>query len=146
HVSYHLVRWRRRSFRRMPSSRASRRSSLFDPADLDWRWDSGLREARQRHRSPSDRRQSLQERHGGALLRGPRTSWRATERRPLTRRWSELLSGPCLHLKSSNHFHFGPHSLSVAVAHLFLVRPVIASKSRAFRRSEERRVGQECRS
>ena len=40
HVPYHLVCWRRCSFRRMPSSRASRRSSLFDPADLDWRWDT----------------------------------------------------------------------------------------------------------
>ena len=41
---FHLVRWRRCSFRRMPSSQASRRSSLFDPADLDWRWDPVLRE------------------------------------------------------------------------------------------------------
>ncbi len=56
---YHLVCWRRGSFRRMPSSRASRRSSLFDPPDLDWRWDTVLREARQRHRSPSGRGQSL---------------------------------------------------------------------------------------
>jgi Dihydrofolate reductase len=38
---------------------ASRRSSLFDPADLDWRWDTVLREARQRHRPPSDGGQSL---------------------------------------------------------------------------------------
>ena len=42
HVPYHLVCWRRCSFRRMPSSRASRRSSLFDPADLDWRRDTVL--------------------------------------------------------------------------------------------------------
>ena len=35
-VPQHLVCWRWCSFRRMPSSRASRRSSLFDPADLDW--------------------------------------------------------------------------------------------------------------
>ena len=33
---YHLVYWRWCGFRRMPSSRAGRRSSLFDPADLDW--------------------------------------------------------------------------------------------------------------
>ena len=59
HVPYHLVCWRRCSFRRMPSLRASRRSSLFDPADLDWRWDTVLREARQRHRPPSDGGQSL---------------------------------------------------------------------------------------
>ena len=92
-VPYHLVCWRRCSFRRMPSSRTSRRSSLFDPADLDWRWDTVLRAARQRHRSPSVGGQSLQERHGGALLRGARTSWRAAERRHLTRRWSEPLPG-----------------------------------------------------
>ncbi len=42
HVPYHLVCWRRCSFRRMPSFRASRRGSLFDPADLDWRWDTVL--------------------------------------------------------------------------------------------------------
>src|SRR4029453_7274494 len=30
---------------RMPSPRASRRSSLFDPADLEWWWDPTLREA-----------------------------------------------------------------------------------------------------
>jgi hypothetical protein len=83
-VPYHLVCWRRCSFWRMPSSRASRRSSLFDSADLDWRWNTVLREARQRHRSPSCRGQSLQERHGGALLRGARPSCRATQRRHLT--------------------------------------------------------------
>ena len=55
---------------RMPSSRAGRRSSLFDPADPDRRWHPVLREARQRRRSPSGGGQSLQERHGGALLRG----------------------------------------------------------------------------
>src|SRR4029077_11187033 len=64
------------------------RSSLFDSADLDWRWDPVLREARQRHRPPSGGGQSLQERHGGASLRGARTSRRVTERY-LTRRWSE---------------------------------------------------------
>ena len=37
-----LVRWRWCSFRRMPPSRAGRRSSLFDPADPDWRWDTVL--------------------------------------------------------------------------------------------------------
>jgi dihydrofolate reductase len=35
-VPGHLVCWGWRSFRRMPSSWASRRSSLFDSADLDW--------------------------------------------------------------------------------------------------------------
>ena len=38
-------------------------STLFDPADLDWRWNPILREARQRHRPPSRGGQGLQERH-----------------------------------------------------------------------------------
>src|SRR5438552_3383792 len=59
---------------------ASRRSSLFDPADLDWRWDPILREARPRHRPPFGGGQSLQERPGGASLSGARTSRRVTER------------------------------------------------------------------
>lgn len=47
-----------------------RRGSLLHPADIDrWR-DPVLREARCRHRPASGRGQSLQERHGGALLRG----------------------------------------------------------------------------
>src|SRR5437016_3740023 len=79
-VPYQLVCWRWCSFRRMPPSRAGRRSSLFDPADLDWRWDPILREARQRHRPPFGGGQSLQERHGGASLSGARTSRRETER------------------------------------------------------------------
>src|SRR5687768_7241662 len=58
----------------MSASRASRRSALFDPADLDWRWDRVLREARQRRCPSSGGGQSLQERHGGASLRSARTS------------------------------------------------------------------------
>ena len=38
-VCGHLVRGRRDCFRRMSSARAGRRSSLFDPADPDRRWD-----------------------------------------------------------------------------------------------------------
>src|SRR5205814_7655984 len=54
----------------MPSSRVSRRSSLFDPAGPDCRWAPVLREVRPGRRAPSDGNQSLQERHGGASLRG----------------------------------------------------------------------------
>jgi dihydrofolate reductase len=36
HVPYHLVCWRQCRLRRMSSSRAGRRSSLFDLADPDW--------------------------------------------------------------------------------------------------------------
>src|SRR5687767_16029893 len=54
----------------MPSSRAGGRSSLFDPANLDWGWDFLLREARPGRRAPSRGGPSLPERHGGASLRG----------------------------------------------------------------------------
>src|SRR5271166_2486788 len=63
----------------MPSSRAGGRSTLFDPADLDWRWNPILREARQRYSPPSGGGQSLQERHSGASLRGASTLRRVTE-------------------------------------------------------------------
>ena len=43
-VPQHLVRWRRCRLRRVPSSRAGRRNSLFDPADPDRRRDPVLRE------------------------------------------------------------------------------------------------------
>ncbi len=69
-VPQHLVRRRRRGLCRMPSPRARRRSPVFDPADPDWRRNPVLREARQRRRPPSGGSQSLQERHGGASLRG----------------------------------------------------------------------------
>src|SRR5262245_14825892 len=82
----------------MPSSRASRRSSLFDPADPDWRWDPILRETRQRHRPPFGGGQSLRERHGGASLRGARIggglggppSWRAPRLQAGTRKGRQL--------------------------------------------------------
>ncbi len=48
-------------------------------------WDTVFREARQRHRPSSDGGQSLQERHGGALLRGARTWLGCTKTRRLHR-------------------------------------------------------------
>ena len=75
-VPHHLVCRRRCGLRRVPSSRTRRRSSLFDSAGLDWRRNLVLRQARQRRRPPSRGGQSLQERHGGASLRGARRSRR----------------------------------------------------------------------
>ena len=43
----------------VPSSRISRRSSLFDPAGCDWRWDTVLRQARPRRCPPPCRGQSV---------------------------------------------------------------------------------------